>query len=424
MLPRVGAADRRPGVAWLMGEIRAVVPPRDAGQQPSRDGRYPLMDGARALAAFLIFLFHAGRRAEPTGAGDVVNALSIGVPIFFLISGFLLYRPFAVTHLRGEPGPAAGAYAWRRFLRIVPVFWLALTVVLLVQPEPLDAGGIARLFLFAQVYDPVTLDTGISQAWSLNCEVVYYAMLPLVALVTRALAARGDRAARLRWEVVALVVLACWSVAYKVWFHRFGELTSPRDEVFLFHPGWNLDLFVAGMAIALWSARDEVRGRSGRLALWLRGAAAWLAAGAVVAFAGTVVLQDRYREPLGNAALHYLRLVCGACVLLLVVHAADRSPRTRRVFGNRWVLALGGVSYAFYLFHQAILGAVYELDVGGDRADGLRNLAALAISVVASVLSWVLVERPVLRLKRLVPDRRRGTASLATAEQPVPGPVR
>ena len=43
--------------------------------------------------------------------------------IFFVISGFLLYRPFVVRKLRGEPFPSIGGYAIRRFLRIVPAYW-------------------------------------------------------------------------------------------------------------------------------------------------------------------------------------------------------------------------------------------------------------------------------------------------------------
>ena len=46
--------------------------------------------------------------------------LDVGVAIFFLISGFLLYRPFVFARLGGEERPSTGAYAWRRFLRIVP----------------------------------------------------------------------------------------------------------------------------------------------------------------------------------------------------------------------------------------------------------------------------------------------------------------
>ena len=50
--------------------------------------------------------------------------LEVGVAIFFCISGFLLYRPFVVAHHRAQAMPAVGAYAWRRFLRIVPAYWV------------------------------------------------------------------------------------------------------------------------------------------------------------------------------------------------------------------------------------------------------------------------------------------------------------
>ena len=56
--------------------------------------------------------------------------------MFFLISGFLLYRPFVAARLRGEPMPFVGAYAWRRFLRIVPAYWVALTATALLLRSP------------------------------------------------------------------------------------------------------------------------------------------------------------------------------------------------------------------------------------------------------------------------------------------------
>src|SRR4051794_10645880 len=94
--------------------------------------RFPLFDSLRAIAALTIFLFHiafvlhllGGRTLSPWLA-----QLNVGVPIFFLISGFLLYRPFAQTRFSGDPSPAVGPYAIRRLFRIVPAYWVALTIV-------------------------------------------------------------------------------------------------------------------------------------------------------------------------------------------------------------------------------------------------------------------------------------------------------
>src|SRR5439155_8306716 len=64
--------------------------------------------------------------------GRYAQRLEVGVAIFFVISGFLLYRPFAASRAAGQPAPRTGPYAWRRVLRIVPAYWLALTVTVVV----------------------------------------------------------------------------------------------------------------------------------------------------------------------------------------------------------------------------------------------------------------------------------------------------
>lgn len=165
-----------------MRRLADRVAPAPAHQTP-RPGSYPLMDSVRAIAALSIFAFHVAGQYELSGvAGDLAATLTAGVPIFFVVSGFLLYRPFALAHLTGRPLPATTAFLWRRALRIVPAFWVALTVVLLVGDTDVTANQALALFGFAQVYDPQTVGLGLAQAWSLDCEVVYYVMIPLVIL--------------------------------------------------------------------------------------------------------------------------------------------------------------------------------------------------------------------------------------------------
>ena len=105
--------------------------PRDAGSAsvpdvvapPPRHPRFPLLDGLRAIAVLTVVLVHVaffGEAIGPSLGGRLLAHLNIGVTIFFLISGFLLYRPF-IAHRAGGPGaPAVTQYAKRRLLRIFP----------------------------------------------------------------------------------------------------------------------------------------------------------------------------------------------------------------------------------------------------------------------------------------------------------------
>ena len=128
--------------------------------------------------------------------------------VFFLISGFLLYRPFVAARLRGaRPARAPAPYAWRRFLRIVPAYWLALTVVgargsgrAACSPP----AGIPTFYGLAQIYRETTIGGGLTQAWTLCIEVAFYAFLPLWgAGCMRFLPLASGRALRSEW-------LGCW----------------------------------------------------------------------------------------------------------------------------------------------------------------------------------------------------------------------
>ncbi|HVA10440.1 MAG TPA: acyltransferase family protein, partial [Acidimicrobiales bacterium] len=79
-----------------------------------------------------VLLYHTAndsRFAVRSGYGFYTSRLDLGVSVFFLISGFLLNRPFALAHLSGRQSPSVGRFWIRRLLRIVPAYWVALTVV-------------------------------------------------------------------------------------------------------------------------------------------------------------------------------------------------------------------------------------------------------------------------------------------------------
>ena len=95
--------------------------------------------------------------------GDAAVQLgALGPIVFFAISGFLLYRPWVAARAAGAPAPAAGRYARRRALRILPAYWVALTV-LAVFPgiTGVFTGDWWRYYLFLQAYDARTLGLGI-----------------------------------------------------------------------------------------------------------------------------------------------------------------------------------------------------------------------------------------------------------------------
>ena len=145
---------------------------KEPGGLPARRSgaaRFPLVDGLRATAALSLFVYHLnlvqpfdGDAARLAGRGNT------GVVLFYLISGFLLWRPFALSLLSGAPIPDVRTYAWRRFLRIVPAYWFALTMLaLLTSSSNAMPGGPFPYYFFLQSYDAAWKNHGIGQAWTL-----------------------------------------------------------------------------------------------------------------------------------------------------------------------------------------------------------------------------------------------------------------
>ena len=167
-----------------------------------RADRYPEVDALRALAAIAVLGTHAaifaGAAYPGSEVGRYAQRLEVGLTIFFVISGFLLYRPFVAARVRRREGPRIAAYAWRRLLRIAPAYWVALTLsALLVGKDEVFSSDAPYYFLLGQTYSSDTLSGGLTQAWTLCVEIAFYAFLPVWAWamdrLARALAARGGR---------------------------------------------------------------------------------------------------------------------------------------------------------------------------------------------------------------------------------------
>src|SRR3954454_17331943 len=109
-----------------MGPLTPV--PLDAG---TTNPRFPLVDGVRAIAALSIVVFHVGFFSGFSGEnalGIGVSRLDVGVAVFFVVTGFPLYRPWVASQLGVGPRPRLGSYAVGRVLRLYPAYWVALAI--------------------------------------------------------------------------------------------------------------------------------------------------------------------------------------------------------------------------------------------------------------------------------------------------------
>ena len=164
-------------------------------QAPRSHQQFPLFDSLRALAAISILVVHVGVVSGVFAQwyGRYVAHLDIGVPFFFLLSAFLLYRPFVAARVEGRDYGSLRTYARRRFIRIMPAYWAVLTISAVV---PGMAGAFSGnwwvYYGLLQSYPVYTREgecavdafrCGVPPAWSLAVEVMFYAVLPLFALL-------------------------------------------------------------------------------------------------------------------------------------------------------------------------------------------------------------------------------------------------
>ena len=228
---------------------------------PRRPPRFPGFDGLRAIAAGTVVGVHvsfvSGLTLRNNSVGIYTARLEIGVAVFFLISGFLLYRPFTVAHLAGERAPATRAFWIRRLLRIVPAYWVALFVTTtILHASPIGPGGwhgYLTHYGFAQIYFPSQIGSGITQAWTLCVEMSFYLLLPLYAALAGRRRATRAPGRRLATELCGLGILVTLSLAWRFWVladqHGHGQLFSTMT---IWLPA-QLDLFALGMLLAVLS---------------------------------------------------------------------------------------------------------------------------------------------------------------------------
>ena len=403
----------------------------------TRADRFPLFDSVRGIAAMCVLVAHVGFFGGLFEDGSLTQytaRFEIGVSMFFLISAFLIYRPFAAIHLRDQEPLRTASYAWRRALRVLPGYWVALTVVTLAlgsgyifAPDPITPTfsweGIVGYYGLTQLYFEGTRGGGLPQAWTLAVEASFYVFVPVWALAMRRLHARRARP-EFRIELAALAVLAAASLLYKLVAIESGaagdEIATTPTALLSSLPAY-IDMFALGMALAVVSVHVQDTNLRTRL---LDGLERWpgvlwvAAAGLFVILSTQLGFTGDPRETMSSATFflrHLLLTAIAALVLLPAVFGDPRRGFVRRVLGWRPLLFFGLVSYGVYGYHLAVIIQLVQWGYDGE-AFGNPWLGWLIVTIPASVaiaaVSYYVVERPALSLKRLVPDRR------ATPDQP------
>jgi peptidoglycan/LPS O-acetylase OafA/YrhL len=363
--------------------------PQGGLESISKAERVASLTGIRAVAALLVMLTHA---AYTTGkythgyVGLVYSRMEIGVPIFFVLSGFLLFSPWVKTAASGTPPPSVRRYAWHRVRRIMPAYAVTVVAAYLVYhfrtagPNPGHTWeGLFRNLTLTQVYTDnylySFLHQGLTQMWSLAVEVAFYIALPLLAYLLLVVLCRR------RWQpsrlIAGLIGLAVVTPAWLILVHTTDFLPD-GDRLWL--PTY-LVWFVGGMIL---SALQLVGMRAYALACVPLAMVCYFIVSTPIAGAPTTSPAE-LREALFKATFYAVIATLAVAPLAL----GDRGVYAR-LLASRPMVFLGEISYEIFLIHLITMELVMVEILHYPIYTGSIVMLYVVTFVVTVPLAWLL----------------------------------
>jgi peptidoglycan/LPS O-acetylase OafA/YrhL len=343
----------------------------------------PEIDGLRFVAILAVFIYHlAGdvlRHADQpyteavaqNGWFQFTQRLDFGVPLFFVISGFILALPFAQHYLKNQASVSLPKYYLRRVTRLEPPYLLSLLLLFALKVMSGQSSAYLAPHLLASafyVHNLVFHGPSLINvvAWSLEIEVQFYVLAPLLALIF------GVRPTLRRFALAG----ACIAAAI------FQSLLSPESALRLSLLGY-LQYFLAGFLLAdfyITSSPPE-KGQ-------------W----DLVSLLGWPALALLLFKP---QLLPFLAPFLVALLYLGALHG----NWSKRIFGHPVLITIGGMCYTIYLLHNYAIAALGRITEGVILSDVflLRLCTQLVLTVppvlVISGLFFRLVEKPCMQFR-------------------------
>lgn len=335
----------------------------------------------RGTAALMVVMAH-GVRSEPDPnspsrlPGFFDNLGFAGVDLFFCLSGLIMYH----VHVGGigQPGEAC-RFLWRRFSRIYPVYWFALATWIWVQRAGIVPLGFIPADIKTWLIDfwllPRPGSPILPPAWTLRHELRFYVLFAGLLMLPPRVA--------FRLALGATLISAGWLGLEGVldhWPPKGGALAALG---FVFHPT-NLE-FAAGAFVGhAWHVG------------WLKDRR-WLVA-LPLGLAGLMIGCLLYDD--GHLWVHDAHIIYFGAPAALVLWGLGACEAAGPPQFPRWMVWMGDISYALYLFHQPVVQSLFLRSArwwGGEGAGYFALLVVTPAAVLVAGLVHVIFERPVLR---------------------------
>ncbi|HEY7270505.1 MAG TPA: acyltransferase family protein [Dehalococcoidia bacterium] len=417
---------------------------------PASTTEVATIDGLRALAVTGVVVLHCwGIAGGPAlnwtlplvGAtvfvGGWIHQGELGITLFFILSGFLLAQPFLRSHYSEGRRPPLKSYFSRRILRLVPAYYVCLILsVLLMTPAWIDPKQVYSVFGLQNLAAHLTftqfwfIDTAAAyrvdaSMWTLTHEATFYVVLPFVAVFFA-----GRRSLVALPAALAISIGWLWLAHHSLDFFVNWVWRGMDDKLFFSHetirnnyvgPQFPAHAFNFALGIGLANVFVAVQmGRLRRPGQWP--ALALFVAGCATLFAW-VHFGDFHNSPITNNFAFVGTPFEAVGIALVLAGLVFGAPGVRQAFSFVPVRIIGIISYSAFLWHGPILFAVEHVHwiaaQPPERKLGLLLLTVVPLTLVVSVASYLLVEKPFLRSARR-PARPAPKPSPETESAPEP----
>ncbi|UQA92446.1 acyltransferase family protein [Streptomyces halobius] len=364
------------------------------------------IDGFRGLAALSTVVFHVWQqyfRYDANGVHPPVDNAYLGavlsfevIDLFFVLSAYLLTLSYARAAIDGGSTRPARVFLFRRAIRILPLYFLAVLVVWATRNPTLPGNwqDLVEHLTFTHVFDQQRIFYTLGPTWSLSLEVLFYFVLvglgPLAVRACRQLRQRRTRVAVCAGGCLLLYVIPLVWIAVA---HYVYGVPHTHWAVY-FGPQARFGGFAVGMGLAVLMVALGDRGRLHRGSALPLSMAALAGLYALSLLSAPENFTFTFYHPLASALW---------MVLLFSTLHIHRRTRWNRLLTARWLTAVGLVSYSLFIWHEPVMLQLHKSGLlpAGQAGFPLALVIVLLAALPTAVLSYWLIEYPAGLLARL-----------------------